>query len=256
MSEALLFAWQTSELTAQGENDLLQLKSHVRRVSRLLVSAGVVFVLGGCVNLDVDLSLNSKAEATGTYELTIAKTVASFLGVTKAEDLKKAVLDNSEFNLPAGNSVDVRDAGMSYVMTVSVKDLKLEDADLKSEVQGDGNIRFTFKNEGSEPSSDGFDLGMDTGSIKLRVTFPGPIIETGPQFSKESDRVATLEISLDEPADTFVVSEPGSGGSSSPVAQVLIAGVVVLLAVAGVVQAKRGKKKDAGGSGDLPPPVV
>lgn len=179
-------------------------------LSKLLSGAGIIVLLAGCVNLDVDLALNSKAEATGTYELTMAKTVASLLGVTKAEDLKRAVLDNSEFNLPAGNSVDVRDAGMSYVMTVTVKDLKLEDTDLKAEVLGDGNIRFTFKNEGTEPSSDGFDLGMDTGSIKLRITFPGPIVETGPQFTKESDQVATLDIALDEPSDTFVVSEPGS----------------------------------------------
>jgi hypothetical protein len=226
------------------------------RLSKLLSGAGIIVLLAGCVNLDVDFALNSKAEATGTYELTMAKTVASLLGVTKAEDLKRAVLDNSEFNLPAGNSVDVRDAGMSYVMTVTVKDLKLEDTDLKAEVLGDGNIRFTFKNEGTEPSSDGFDLGMDTGSIKLRITFPGPIVETGPQFTKESDQVATLDIALDEPSDTFVVSEPGSGGSSSPMVLIVVAGVVALLVIAGIVQAKRGNKKDAGSPGDLPPPVV
>jgi hypothetical protein len=222
----------------------------------MLFGAGIILLLVGCVNLDVDLALDSNAEATGTYELTMAKTVASLLGVSKAEDLKKAVLDNSEFNLPAGNSVEVRDAGMSYVMTVTVKDLKLEDADLKAEVLGDGNIRFTFKNEGTEPSSDGFDLGMDTGSIKLRITFPGPIVETGPQFSKESDRVATLDIALDEPSDTFVVSEPGSGGGSSPTVLIVIVGVVALLVIGGVVQAKRGKRQDAGSPGDFPPPPV
>jgi hypothetical protein len=227
-----------------------------RRLSRLLFGAGIVVLLAGCVDLDVDLSLSSSAEATGTYELTMAKAVASFLGVTKTEDLKKAVLDNPEFNLPAGNSVDVRDAGLSYVMTVTVKDLKLDDADLQAEVLGDGNIRFTFKNEGTEPSEDGFDLGMDTGSIKLRITFPGPIVETGPQFTKESDRVATLDIALDEPSHTFVVSEPGSGGGTSPMVLIVIVGVVALLVIAGVVQAKRGKKKDAGSPGDLPPPVV
>jgi hypothetical protein len=34
------------------------------RLSALLFGAGIIVLLAGCVNLDVDLALNSKAEAT------------------------------------------------------------------------------------------------------------------------------------------------------------------------------------------------
>jgi hypothetical protein len=244
------------EFTDRGVRMVWRRWKHV-----IAVTAGTL-LLTGCIDLDADLTLNSKAEATGTYEVTMAKAVASMLGVTSAKDLEKALLENSEINLPAGNSVKVRDAGLTYVMTVTMKDVELDDSEFAATVQPDGNIRFVFKNEGSGGESEDLDLNFTAGSITMRIKFPGRIVDTGPLIVRESDRVAVLEASLSQSVDTFVVSEPGSGsssgddrGGSSAVVIGAVSAVAVLIAGAVAVRAQRRKRQPRDDSGFMPPPV-
>jgi hypothetical protein len=203
------------------------------RTIRGVLGAAMVALLTSCVNLDADLTIGADALASGTYEVEIAKQAASLLGVSKPEDLKNRLLEGEGGILPKGNSVEVSERGEFFVMKVTLKDVPLTEEGMKAELQDDGRVRFAFVNEASDDDEfSGF--GM-TGTIDMRVTMPGAIIESA-GFEVVDEFTVTYSGPVNEAVELTVLSESTGGGGGGglpvlPVAIVLIAAAVIIVGV-------------------------
>jgi len=172
-----------------------------------------ILVLSGCLNINAEISLNGRAEASGSFTIDVPKQVAAMMGITSAESLESTLLESEDLNLPRGNSVDVKETDTSYVMTVTMINAPLTEDEMKAEVLPDGRIKFTFGNEGSIDTS-GMDLGITMGSISVKVVFPGNLVEVSPEFTNVNGKTITLKVALDENVEAYAISEPGNGGKS------------------------------------------
>ena len=217
---------------------------------RLAALSGCVVLLSSCLNLDADLTINSEALASGTYEVEVAKQAAALLGVSEPDDLKERLLEGEGGILPKGNSVEVEERGEFYVMTVTMNDVALTEEGMIAEVLEDGRVRFEFVNEESDDTS-GFDAGL-TGIIDMRVTMPGPILESE-GFDEVDDVTVEYSGPVTEAVVLSVVSEAGTGGGSG-FPFLPIAAVVVVGALAVIVLTRR--KKSAPNTSMPEPPAV
>jgi len=160
-----------------------------------------IFILSGCLNISADISLNAKAEATGSFTIDVPKQVAAMMGITSADSLESTLLESENFKFPRGNSVEVNETDASYVMTVKMINALLTEDEMKADVLPDGRIKFTFGNKGSTDTG-GMDLGIKMGSISVKVVFPGDLVEVSPEFTKVNGKTITLKVALDENVDT------------------------------------------------------
>ncbi|TRZ72809.1 MAG: hypothetical protein D4R95_04570 [Actinobacteria bacterium] len=94
------------------------------------MQSSFLLILSGCLNISADISLNAKAEASGSYTVDIPKQVAAMMGITSAGSLESTLLESEDFNLPRGNSVDVKETDTSYVMTVKLMNAPLTEDDM------------------------------------------------------------------------------------------------------------------------------
>ena len=202
-----------------------------------------ILVLSGCLNVSADISLNAKAEATGSYTVDIPKQVAAMMGITSAESLEGTLLESKDLNLPRGNSVDVKETDTSYVMTVKLMNAPLTEDEMKAEVLPDGRIKFTFGNEGSTDTG-GMDLGVTMGSISVKVVFPGDLVEVSPEFTKVNSKTITLKVALDKNVKVYAISEPGTDGSSNVKIAIAIFLAIVAASVLAELVRKRAKKSE------------
>lgn len=211
-----------------------------------LLAVGIVISLSGCLNVDVKLTLDSKALASGSYTMEVTKEVAALAGITSAQGLEDALRASGESPLPEGGSIETKETDSGYEMTVNMVDAPMTDSDMGAEVLSDGRIKFSFKQDGSADSS-GSDLGLGVGSMKLEITFPGNVVESSPEFSKAGNNVVSLSTTLDQTLDVYAISEAGGSGSDSsfPVVPVVIA-VVLLLAIGyGIMRDRAAAAKSA-----------
>lgn len=211
-----------------------------------LLAVSIVISLSGCLNVDVKLTLDSKALASGSYKMEVTKEVAALAGITSAQGLEDALNSSQDSPMPEGSSVDTKETDTGYEMTVTIANAPMTDSDMGAEVLSDGRIKFSFKQDGSADSS-GSDLGLGAGSMKLEITFPGNVVESSPEFSKVGDHVVSLSTTLDQTLDVYAISEAGGSGSNSsfPVVPVVIA-VVLLLAIGyGIMRDRAAAAKSA-----------
>jgi len=209
------------------------------------------FLLSSCISLDADITLNGDAMATGTMKIEMAKQLAVLAGVTSKEGLESLLLENGTIALPEGQPATVSETDTSYIMSVKLVNTPLTDDGLKAEKLANGQVKFTFKNEGADNLNSGF--GDFTGTIKITIAFPGSITDASPEFVKVDDRTVMLEASSSDPLDVYVVSnvEKSSsisvGGTSVPLIP-LVLGLIILSAIAiGIVRQRKEKST-------LPPP--
>ncbi len=90
-----------------------------------------ILVLSGCLNISADISLNAKAEATGSFTIDVPKQVAAMMGITSAESLESTLLESENFKFPRGNSVEVKETDTSFVMTVEMVNAPLTEDEMK-----------------------------------------------------------------------------------------------------------------------------
>lgn len=199
--------------------------------------AGIVLSLSGCISVDVRLTLDSQALATGTYRIEMTKQVATLAGITSAQSLEDAMSNDQDSPLPKGSSVEVKETDSAYAITVSIKDAPLTDDEMMAEVLPDGRIKFSFRQEGA-PDSSSSDLGIPVGSVKFEVRFPGKVVEASPEFSKVGNNAVSLSTTLDKSFDLYAIGEAhGSGSSSSfPTVPIVIAAVLLLAIGIGLVR--------------------
>ena len=219
---------------------------------RVLVIAASAALLSSCINLDADLTINGDALASGTYEVEVAKQAAALLGVSEPEDLKERLVEGEGGILPKGNSVEVGERGEFYVMKVTLKDAPLTEEGMLAEVLDDGRVRFEFINEQSEEDASGFDAGL-TGTIDMRVTMPGAILESE-GFDVVDDKTVEYSGPINEAVVLMVISEAGTGSSGG--FPVLPIALVALLAVVIVIVMTRRKKSSTSETMPEPPAVA
>ena len=202
-----------------------------------------ILVLSGCLNISADISLNAKAEASGSFTIDVPKQVAVMMGIMSAESLESTLLESEDLKFPRGNSVDVKETDTSYVMTVKMINAPLTEDEMRAEVLPDGRIKFTFGNKGSIDTS-GMDLGITMGSISVKVVFPGDLVEVSPEFTKVNGKTITLKVALDENVEAYAISEPGSGSNSSDkIVIIIVVAIVAASILAGLVR-KRAKNSE------------
>jgi len=199
-----------------------------------------IFVLTGCLNIGADISLNAKAEATGSFTIDVPKQVAVMMGITSAKSLESTLLESEDLKFPRGNSVDVKETDTSYVMTVKMINAPLMEDEMKAEVLPDGRIKFTFGNKGSIDTS-GMDLGITMGSISVKVVFPGELVEVSPEFTKVNGKTITLKVALDENVEAYAISEPGNDSKSGDKIVIIIVGAIIVASVLAGQVRKRAK---------------
>ena len=67
-----------------------------------LLAGGLVLLLSGCFNVNVKISLDSKALASGTYTIEVTKQIAALAGITSAQGLEDALLQSQDTPMPEG----------------------------------------------------------------------------------------------------------------------------------------------------------
>ena len=213
------------------------------------------------MNVEADLTLDSKALASGEYKITMEKSIAAMMGATDAESFKKVFIAQEDFDL-ASEEISVVESGDSYIMTVKATDYPLVDKDMSATLMPDGSIKFLFSQEGSTDEST-----MVAGNISLKLEFPGDITELSPEFQKVDNRNVLLDVPLSQVvAGAYVISESGdspesyssaeeatssaSDGSNSKLIIGLVA-VGLLVGVGLVLKRKKSTKSDFGSSEDV-----
>lgn len=209
-----------------------------------LLAVSIVISLSGCLNVDVKLTLDSKALASGSYKMEVTKEVAALAGITSAQGLEEALNSSQDSPMPEGSSVDTKETDTGYEMTVTIANTPLTDSDMGAEVLSDGRIKFSFKQDGSTDSS-GSDLGLGAGSMNLEITFPGKVVEASPDFSRVGDNSVSLSTTLDKSIDVFAISEAAGSGSSFPVVPIVIAAVILLAIGYGIMRDRSSAAKPA-----------
>ena len=216
----------------------------MRRWARISFMAGVFvflsFVLSSCISLDADITLNGDAMATGTLKVEMAKQLAVLAGITSKEAFESLLSENSKIALPQGQSITVSENDTSYIMSAKLDNTPLTDDGLMAEKIADGQVKFTFKNKGTDNSYSG--SGELTGTIKMTVVFPGSITDASSEFVKVDDRTVKLDASFSDPLDVYVVSDVEKsrsisvGGTAVPLLP-LVLGLIILSAIAvGIVR--------------------
>ncbi len=147
-----------------------------KRVLATAAIAALTMVLAGCISLKATISLDSEARGSGSMAISINKQLASFAGITSADTFEEQ-LTSDDSDLPPGSSIDVSESDTDFTATVSFEDTVLDDDDFGAKVLPNGDVEFTFVNEGAEPTEgEESPFGdIDTGTVTLTVNFPGEV---------------------------------------------------------------------------------
>jgi hypothetical protein len=234
----------------------------LKRLSQIFVSLFGLVALSGCMDVEANLKLDSKALATGQYKITMDKSVAVMMGATDVDSFKTQFMSQEGFDL-SSEEIAVVESGDSYVMTVNATDYPLVEKDMSATVMADGRIKFVFSQEGSTDEST-----MVAGNISLKLEFPGDISELSPEFQKVDSRSVVLDIPFSQTVvDAYVISESGetaegdsrteeatSSGSSSGSNSIPITVLAVSVLLVGfglVLKRKNSAKSDSGSFGEV-----
>lgn len=210
------------------------------RIKHALVAAGIAaatLFTAGCMSMTADITLNDQAKGSGTLTISVNKQVASLAGIGSA-DAFKAQLTENDTDLPSNASVETKESDTDYIATVTFKDTELDDEEFGAEVLDNGNVKFTFVNEGSEATSeDDMFADMDMGNVNLTINFPGEVVEFSGEGATKVDE-DTVKWSFPLTASTTATATSLVAASSFPflplglgVFALAVAGGAVLFAV-------------------------
>jgi hypothetical protein len=240
-----------------------------RRTALAVVAIVAVFVLAGCVKLDVDLTISSDDKASGTYVVALNKTLLQLSGQTP-----ESVVDQINAQ-PAPEDGEIKaetyEEGDFAGAKITVSDLPIDQ--LSSATAGTpeaGSNAFTLTRDGDlYYFSATLDLSVDTGTaisvpqqvldsaeLRVKLTFPGEVTETN---GTKDGRSVTWEPKLNEPNEltaTARATGDGSGGddSSKPwlIVVAVLAAVAVVAATLALILARR---REIAQTTSIPPPA-
>lgn len=195
--------------------------------------AAVTLFTSGCMSMTADITLDDQAKGTGSMVISVNKQLASMAGIGTSEAFK-SLMAQSGTNTPANATIETSESDTDYVATVSFSDAVLDDKDFGARVLENGNINFTFVNEGTQTSSEDELLGdMDLGNATLTVNFPGEVIEFSGEGATKVDE-DTVQWSFPLTKGTTATATSLVAGSTFPFLPVGL-GLLALAVVAGAV---------------------
>lgn len=226
---------------------------------------GALFLLTACIDVNADVTVNSDATGTGTFELVLQKQAASMLGITSADQLGTQIASEDSGGIPGmGNCTSgENDAGYTYSCTFTNVAFTNGDGPWTITKSGD-TITFAMKGnatgdlasaEASASPSASDDLstllgGASLGTMTVKVAFPGPISSvSGSGVEQTSDTSATISSDLSKTVDVSITAAASSGGSlsASMIIVLLVAlAVLVLIVVVVIVMVSRRNKRPTG----------
>lgn len=204
-----------------------------RRFGGSLVLA---LALSSCINLDVDVTIDRDALATGSYEVRVSKEAAALVGVSSPEDLERQLVDGDGGILPKGNRIEVGERDGFYTLKATLASVPLTEDGFSAEKLQSGNVRFEFRNDVSEEEAESFGASS-VGSISLRVVMPGKIVDSD-GFEIRGERVVEYSGPVSESVVLFVESESGSAGGSWQV-PLIVVGVIAGIVAIGLFRNRR-----------------
>ena len=150
------------------------------KFKRTITAAGIAaatLLTAGCMSLTADITLDGQAKGSGSMVISVNKQVASLAGIGSADAFKSQVT-GGDTALPPNAKIETSESDTDYIATVSFKDAVMDDEEFGAEVLGNGNVKFTFVNEGSEPTTEDDAFGdVDMGNATLTVNFPGEVTD-------------------------------------------------------------------------------
>lgn len=234
---------------------------------RLLTAAGIAtltLLLSACISLKAEITLSPEARATGTMSIAISKQLANFADITSPDDFKSQ-LDDDSSDLPEGASIDVSESETEYIATVSFEDTALEDDGFKAEVQANGDVSFTFVNEGTEPATEENPFGdINAGTVTVTVNFPGEVTDFSGEGATQVDsdtvmwefpfETGTTATATSGVSTASVTAAAASATSSSSTMMIVLLGLAALVAVfvAVALLMRRGKNEPVVAAGPAP----
>lgn len=229
----------------------------MKRIAIPALLATSALVLTGCLDVDADLSVNADATATGEMTIAISNEVSGFLGLASGVDLVDQIEQGMLEGAEGVEDLDCQPAERegAVAMTCTFENQVFDQVDdIWNIYKGDdGTVTFVSTSGDAASEEDAGllgDLNFDFGGYDISVEMPGTITSLeGTNVEQTSDTSFQIQAGLDDTFDVVVTSEDGS--SSFPT-MLLILGIIVLLAIAGIVAfvfARKGKNNDAASEG-------
>lgn len=217
------------------------------RIKHALTAGGIAaatLVLAGCMSMTADLTLDDEAKASGSVTISVNKQIASLAGIGSAEAFKAQLTEN-ETDLPSTASVETKESDTDYIATLSFKGTALENKDFGAEVLDNGNVKFTFVNEGSEPTTEDDLFGdVDMGNVTMTVNFPGEVTEFSGEGATKVD-ADTVKWSFPITTSTTATATSIVAASSFPFLPVGLGVAALALAAGAALFAVRRRKVGA-----------
>jgi hypothetical protein len=152
------------------------------RIASILI---LLPLLTSCINGTIDIKLNEKALATGTFHLEINKQLGAMMGMTSTKTALATL--TKESGLPKDAKTKVTENDDSYLFDVEIKEVPLEDSSATAKVLPNGNIEFHYVTVVEEPSADESDpdlSGLAQSRIEYKVQMPGKILQVSGEGQK------------------------------------------------------------------------
>ena len=205
------------------------------KLKRTITAAGIAAVTlltAGCMSLTADITLDDQAKGSGSMVISVNKQVASLAGIGSADAFKSQVT-GGDTDLPPNAKIETSESDTDYIATVSFKDAVMDDKEFGAEVLGNGNVKFTFVNEGSEPTTEDDAFGdVDMGNATLTVNFPGEVTEFSGEGATKVD-ADTVKWAFPLTTSTTATATSLVAAGSFPVLPVAV-GVLALAILGGV----------------------
>jgi hypothetical protein len=232
-----------------------------QRVGPVLLALALVFVLAGCVKLDVYLTVSGDDTASGTMIVAVAKNVLDLAG-QDPDSLYDTIAGRFvAANQPAGASVKTEkyDDGTFTGAKLSLTDVPLADLPNPGATTPNGGGTFTLTHDGDLYHFTAvLDLGAGTTSgvsipegvtadadLRVEITFPGEVTETNGTKDGDTARwTPTLGESTQLTATAQATGSSGSGGGGGGtngllIVVAVIGGIAVLGAATALLLTRR-----------------
>jgi hypothetical protein len=209
----------------------------IRRIAALGGACALaILTLSSCLSVNADVTIDSDANASGTFAFALQKQAANFMGVSDLASFETLI---SSGEVTGGGVDEFQDCTTSetdtdfvYTCTFENQAFTATDGLWTIAKQGDSVVFHVYSKaqDGTQASDASALLGdASLGDVTVKVTFPGPITSiTGDGAEKTSDTTATVTGTMTKNIDVTITSDTSS---SLPIATIL----VVLVAIAVVV---------------------
>lgn len=229
-----------------------------RRTRRILAFAGAcglaALSLTGCLDVNADVTVNSDAQGTGTFAISLEKQAAGIMQISSLDDFKAGITQQETgtgggdlMNSPDCTASETADA---YIYTCPFTNMAFTKDDGPWTIAKDGNeIIFTMTGSTATTPDTGesSDLlgGGSLGNLTVNVTFPGNITGVKGSAAKQtSDTSATITGTVTDKLDVIITSDASSSAPMGLIIGAIVAVIIVIVFIVLVLfLVLRGRKK-------------